>query len=321
MAIASGAIPFCGLHALLLSSVAAQSFQYDNSLDDGINMDPLPAMQPMLPSTPVHTSSPVHTGGGFTSSSCQFSPPGTGLQFDLSAMAQTEHDFTGTTGGGYVYRFNVCKNTLKVCSDKPAPASKWRGSKCNNLGDADTMKMSLLDEHQPTKGLRLAFEQGDICKKQSELGQTEMGSRVVTYEVYCDASEPGKLREIQEVSMCEYKVLFDSKAACPVSSGRPSGWSMIAIFVVAVAMYCAIGIAYNKYFLAMQGLDAIPNRAMWEELPGLVKEGMSFTIINSKAGAEMAREKAGPALESLGAKAWPALEWLREKARGQAPGL
>ena len=42
----------------------------------------------------------------------------------MSPMRRTDHDFTGTTNGGY--RFNVCGNTVKLCNQMPAPASKWR---------------------------------------------------------------------------------------------------------------------------------------------------------------------------------------------------
>jgi len=264
---------------------------------------------------------------GYYSRSCLFAPPGTGVQFDLSGMQANDHDYTGTTTGGYVYRFNICGNTNKVCTDKAAPASKWRGTKCNNLGDADTMKVSLLDAKQPSKGVRFSYAQGDICKKQNEIGLTEMGSRSITFEVSCDASAAGQgtLREIQEISMCEYKVLFDSRFACPVASTRGSAWSMLLLCVLAVCAYCGIGYAYNHYYLALQGLEAIPNRQMWEELPTLVREGLSFSLVQSKVGIEMARERAGPTFESMREQAGPwissTVETVKEKLRGKVPGI
>ena len=221
---------------------------------------------------------------GIISQSCRFTPPGSFHSFDLSGMQRLDHDFTSTTAGGYAYRFNVCGNTVKVCNQLPAPASKWRGTKCNNLGDAETMRIALLDEAKPAKGLRLSYDQGDICKKNTPDGGTEMGSRFISYEITCNPAEtPGKLVEIREVSMCEYVILFESAHACPVHVTRANGpTSLLFWFIFSFAAYCAIGIAYNKYMLNAQGLDLIPNRAMWEEVPGLVKEGAAFSAAKGK---------------------------------------
>jgi hypothetical protein len=121
---------------------------------------------------------------GSRNSACLFRPAGPeGVVYDLTPMQQLEHDFTGSTTGGYIYRFNVCGNTIKVCNDMPSPASKWRGSKCNNLGDPQSMRLALLDPAKPGSGVRASFDQGDICKRQTDDGQTTMGSRVISYEV------------------------------------------------------------------------------------------------------------------------------------------
>ena len=103
-------------------------------------------------------------------------------------MKQVGHDFTGTTAGGYTYRFNVCGGTVKVCNRQQAPASKWRGTKCNNLGDMQTQEITLIDEHDANKGIRLAYRDGDICKKQVS-GQMEIGSREVTYDATAGSCE------------------------------------------------------------------------------------------------------------------------------------
>mgnify|MGYP003316440580 CR=1 FL=1 len=84
--------------------------------------------------------------------------------------------------------------------DRPAPASKWRGTKCNNLGDMQTQEISLIDDHDASKGLRLVYRDGDICKKQVS-GQMEIGSREVIYEVECDrGADPGVLQKIVEIA-------------------------------------------------------------------------------------------------------------------------
>ena len=130
---------------------------------------------------PPPPPSPAGHSSGDHGSSCSFKLS-TGESFDLSPMKREEHDFTGTTTGGYTYRFNVCGNTVKLCNAQPAPASKWRGTKCNNLGDPATQRVSLLDSTDPTKGVRLTYTQGDICKRQVD-GQMEIGSRLINYDV------------------------------------------------------------------------------------------------------------------------------------------
>ena len=148
-------------------------------------------------------------GGGIIPSvrapPCFWTSPG-GSTFNLQGMKQLGHDFTGTTAGGYTYRFNMCGGTVKVCNRQPAPASKWRGTKCNNLGDMQTQEISLIDDHDASKGLRLVYRDGDICKKQVN-GQVAIGSRQVTYEIECDrGSGPGVLQRIVETSMVRVRV-------------------------------------------------------------------------------------------------------------------
>jgi len=219
-------------------------------------------------------------------------PAGTNLHFDLNPMKQTSHDFTSATAGGYTYRFNVCGDAVKVCNSQPSPAAKWRGTKCNNLGDRETLQVSLLDSASPSKGVKLAYSQGDICKKQTSDGGTEMGSRSVTYEVSCKWGDAGTLKSIREVSMCEYVVLFDSKHACPVTSQSGLFTSVMFFLVLSFGMYCVLGCAYNYYYHQAKGLDAMPNKAVWEEVPGLVREGVQFSYTQTKTYGTMAYEYA-----------------------------
>lgn len=136
---------------------------------------------------------PAKASDAASSSSCIFKAP-TGEAFDLTPMMKTDHDFTGTTNGGYAYRFNVCGNTVKLCNAQPAPASKWRGTKCNNLGDPSTQTVSLLDSTNPSAGLRIKYTQGDICKRQVD-GQMEISSRLISYEVRNQERGPAEARE------------------------------------------------------------------------------------------------------------------------------
>jgi len=233
-------------------------------------------------------------GGGIATSrppACSWTSPG-GASFNLQGMKQLGHDFTGTTAGGYTYRFNVCGGTVKVCNKQAAPASKWRGTKCNNLGDMQTQDIQLIDDHDANKGIKLLYRDGDICKKQVS-GQMEIGSREVTYEIECDRNaEPGVLQKIVETSMCDYTILFKSKHACPTNGSTGSkGWSFVLLVLLIAALYLGIGIGINKYKFGMQGIEAVPHISFWRQVPGLVKDGVAFSASQSKAGAEWVQQK------------------------------
>lgn len=229
-------------------------------------------------------------GGGVSSKSCKFTAPD-GTYFDASGLARKGEDFSDTTPGGFTYQFNVCANTNKVCNKSPAPASKWRGGKCNNLGDADTMKMSLLDPADSSKGVKLFYNEGDICKKQ-QAGQTLIETRQVTYELHCDhSSDPGGLTKINEVNMCEYVIIFHSKHGCPAGGGMSRGWLFNILFLTGVALYLGVGVGIKKYKYGLTGMEAIPNVDMWRNVPGLVKDGIQFTSDNVKEGVGKLQER------------------------------
>jgi hypothetical protein len=162
------------VHVLL--ALLGASAQNDDMDDDIVGNENSGYLMPNPPPPP---------SSGGSSSSCVFRAP-TGEAFDLTPMKRDDHDFTGTTTGGYAYRFNVCGNTVKLCNAQPAPASKWRGTKCNNLGDPSTQTVSLLDSKDPSAGVRLKYTQGDICKRQVN-GQMEISSRLISYDVKATA--------------------------------------------------------------------------------------------------------------------------------------
>lgn len=273
------------LFATLLALAShARANEFDDNEEDPYSLRPSPPPPP------------VPAAVGSSSSSCVFKAA-SGEAFDLRPMKQLTHDFTGTTSGGYTYRFNVCENTVRLCNAQPAPASKWRGTKCNNLGDPGTQTVSLLSTSDPSSGLRLKYTQGDICKRQVD-GQMEIGSRMVNYEIFCDRGEEGKLRSggIKEESMCEYTVQFDSKYACPTNVGNGPlggrGWKLIFFILFGAVAYLGVGIYLNGRNEGKHGVEAIPHIRQWEEVPSLVKEGLQFSYTHGKVYGEVGRQYA-----------------------------
>ena len=280
------------------------------SLDDDLSApfdDNEGYLAPNPPPPPLELGSAALT----STASCVYSSP-SGHVFDMSPMRRTDHDFTGTTNGGYAYRFNVCGNTVKLCNQLPAPASKWRGTKCNNLGDPSTQTVALLDAADPAKGLKFTYTQGDICKRQNE-GEAEMASRTVTYEVSCSRSaDPGELRLIREVSMCEYVIEFESRYACPVGSGSGFGWRWIFTMLFFAALYVGGGSYYNHRTegKVLGTVEAIPHVEYWKEVPGLVTDGLAYSYTHGKAAYEASYTQGRGAYETI-----------KEKYSGKLPGL
>ena len=279
----------------LLLLLATASPLLGNELDDSVGEDGFSLSQPNPPPPPG-------SRGSSTGRSCIFKAP-EGQSFDLTPMKHLDHDYTGTTNGGYAYRFNVCGNTVKMCNAQPAPASKWRGTKCNNLGDPSTQTVSLLDAADPSKGLRVEYTQGDICKRQVD-GQMEISSRAVSYEITCDPGEsPGALRLIKEVSMCEYVIQFASKHACPAGMAGGMlgghGWRYVFLILFGAAAYLGVGIYLNGRQEGKHGIEAIPHIRYWEEVPGLVRDGMMFSYVTARPLAETGIEKGKVLYETL----------------------
>ena len=92
---------------LVLSLLLLAARVHANDVDDEENPSSIYSIysEPKPPPPPPPTDLSVSEG-----SSCAFKAA-TGEAFDLSPMKQLVHDFTGTTVGGYTYRFNVCGNT------------------------------------------------------------------------------------------------------------------------------------------------------------------------------------------------------------------
>jgi len=80
-----------------------------------------------------------------------------------------------------------------------------------------------------------------------------------------------------------YKFTFDSDRACPGQGGGLSGGSVLLIIIFSVsAFYLLAGVAYNKFVKHENGIDLIPNLEFWKDFPGLVQDGVQFTVVKVK---------------------------------------
>mmetsp|Transcript_39787 Transcript_39787/g.65959 ORF Transcript_39787/g.65959 Transcript_39787/m.65959 type:complete len:183 (-) Transcript_39787:420-968(-) len=140
-------------------------------------------------STSQRDSNPQRT------SLCTFSS--SSEEYDLQFL-RARKDFNFTSSTNFSYFFNICSGTRRTCNHVVSPASKWRDQKCNNLGVPGTQVFALLDDADPSKGLRLTYMDGDLCTKETSPGRTEIASREVRFDVLCDPDEEGLLVRVDE---------------------------------------------------------------------------------------------------------------------------
>lgn len=61
------------------------------------------------------------------------------------------------------------------------------------------------------------------------------------------------------------------------------GWKFVIFVVFCFAAYFGFGIFYNVKNLGAKGLEAIPHREMWMDLPYLVRDGVIFSVDTIKS--------------------------------------
>ncbi|XP_065177979.1 uncharacterized protein LOC135808685 [Sycon ciliatum] len=79
------------------------------------------------------------------------------------------------------------------------------------------------------------------------------------------------------------------------TSGKTGGISpgsvTVIIFFVVVTSYLVGGVLLMHFHRGAQGLEMIPNRSLWVEVPGLIKEGVLFVVSPCRGGRGADYEK------------------------------
>jgi len=91
--------------------------------------------------------------------------------------------------------------------------------------------------------------------------------------------------------MCEYTITFASKHACPAGTRKSRGWLFVTFVMLTAFCYFGVGTAIKWHKYGLRGAEAVPNIELWRELPGLVRDGVTFSTANAKSGYNMANEK------------------------------
>jgi len=219
-----------------------------------------------------------------------------GFNFDMSSLTSTT-DFsakdTAYDANKYMYYFNPCgvanSNALK-CITGSATFCQITGANTGaaNLGTCTTPPggtqpaspvWELINPLIPAVGLRVTYANGDSC------GAGTPPTKIGVINFYCDptAGRGFVNGTVAEHPTCSYTMNIVTSYACAGgaggggSKGLSGGWVFIIILIVCLFVYIVAGCVYQRKKKGASGVESIPNIEFWRGLPGLVKEGFSFT--------------------------------------------
>lgn len=259
-----------------------------------------------------HSSSSGSGSSGSSSSSggaCEWTSPG-GRTYDLSDMVRTgsnaDNDWKAEEdiqGFKFDYYFNVCGDSIKGCNNHHTSASQYQifggtSAGCIPLGEAwsekgkDNTEWSEFgkpDSDPKSSGVILKYKNGQVCstggEKFSLAIKIPCGDTVRKPGEKNDGLDPKKfVVEQDSASGCEYTISFPAIAdGCP-GSGRNSNWGtyFLVFFFLGLTGYVGGGVAFRMKKLGYTGKDALPHLEFWESLPGMIMDGVKFTIDEAK---------------------------------------
>lgn len=228
---------------------------------------------------------------------------GAKLHYDLNALRRpngaANDDYVKTIQVGpniqFIYRMNLCANTLTVCQSEPSPATEAlkipAGETCRILGRlvdssdpiADNHAVyELVDAQQQDKSrnpygkdLKITYRNGDMCDPAKQT------TRTVSMHLVCDLGlreDETAFKEVKKEATCNTEYIFESRLVCPSPAG--TSWTRLLVFIViAFSLYCIIGALVLKYaYQRPWGREVVPNREFWADVPNLVREGCSFSF-------------------------------------------
>jgi len=252
------------------------------------------------------------------SDECEWTAPGSSRTYDLSGMVRTGTDALNDwkaeediQGFKFDYYFNVCGDSIKGCNNHKTSASQYQifggtSAGCIPLGEAwsengkKDAKWAEFGNHgsdPASGGVSIKYFYGQVCSTGSEKFSLTLkipcGTQKRTPGIFNDGLEPKKfVVEQDSASGCEYTITFPPiEDGCP-GSGRGVGWGwyFIILFLLGMGLYFGVGIFFRVKKLGYSGREAIPHLEFWESLPGLVIDGIKFTIEQCRYAWERIQE-------------------------------
>eukprot|EP01112_Ceratiomyxa_fruticulosa_P014415 TRINITY_DN4125_c0_g2_i4.p1 TRINITY_DN4125_c0_g2~~TRINITY_DN4125_c0_g2_i4.p1 ORF type:complete len:251 (-),score=49.28 TRINITY_DN4125_c0_g2_i4:157-909(-) len=214
---------------------------------------------------------------------CTYTSSDKKYNYDLSALSVSSgYGYLRNGGDGYNYWFNVCANLPKSNCTQQAPVCQASQTKAG--------------QNVPTGYLPATFADGDagtgsgvVITYVNNVEQCSGNTpRKTNLHFKCSGGAPGFLTitSITE-NKCLYDIYINSYSACPTSGGKGkidadlkkmSGGSIfLIIFFVGAAVYLIVGSIVNWRVKHASGIEVIPNFELWRSIPGLMKDGFTFT--------------------------------------------
>lgn len=224
-----------------------------------------------------------------------------GVYFDYRPLKKSSSYYQGTDINAQNYEFNMCGTVMDG-----GQCQTLNGAMCQVDNNGDTVvissstgqpspQYSAQDAGNMAQGLQLYFDNepsqpGKECFPQ---GLT----RKLTVLLTCaeGAPIPSTTLQVTETSTCVYTMELASMYGCEAPSGgwdipgESSGLSFGSILLIILFpgffVYLAAGCLYKSKTQGTSGMESCPNIDFWRDLPGLVKEGIAFTMGGCKKGS------------------------------------
>jgi len=190
----------------------------------------------------------------------------------------------------YNFYINVCGNTApnEYCSiPNPAYYYLWFGT-CIIIGSLDNVEWGLINPSDPAVGPSLTYFTRDTC---NEDGPTEKDSndtmhvkffREIKLNFRCKEGVEGGPYQLSDPAGCTTTVDFETMYGC-AGKGKAKGLSggsiLLIILLVLIVVYIIGGFVFNVKYKGMPfNKEAFPHLEFWGSIPGLVKDGVVFTV-------------------------------------------
>eukprot|EP01122_Echinamoeba_exundans_P004045 TRINITY_DN14085_c0_g1_i1.p2 TRINITY_DN14085_c0_g1~~TRINITY_DN14085_c0_g1_i1.p2 ORF type:complete len:284 (-),score=41.04 TRINITY_DN14085_c0_g1_i1:191-1042(-) len=224
-----------------------------------------------------------------------------GQHYSLTTLANSGPFSVVVTGGDqqpHTYDFAVCGGLPDPCPHQGGGTSQ----QCNTVGSAGmceswpgngracggrwtgAITLAAVNEGNAT-GVSFLYSDGDDCP-------CTPPNRRTTIKIICDPTVTGApagiTGNIPDPNNLMYMITMRHANGCPSSAGATTlsaGSILLIILVVTFSIYFFGGILFNKYKLNMTGVDVIPNKDFWVDLPALVKDGGNFIITCGRGGS------------------------------------
>eukprot|EP01126_Amoeba_proteus_P005150 TRINITY_DN11702_c0_g1_i60.p1 TRINITY_DN11702_c0_g1~~TRINITY_DN11702_c0_g1_i60.p1 ORF type:complete len:232 (+),score=35.71 TRINITY_DN11702_c0_g1_i60:68-763(+) len=185
-----------------------------------------------------------------------------GSEYDLSGINEP---VTCTDSLGYQYSITLCQNTGS-CGEYPTCGYCQQDDKWYYC--VGTTMILEGQKKDGGKGVTIKSVEGE-------------DGREGMVQITCDPNA-GIMDDIQCTSsngrLDAYKATFRSSLACPLPDTLSGGSIFMIILLVLLVVYWVVGLLVNRFYFGETSFEVLPNLAFWTSLPGLVKDGILFSL-------------------------------------------